>query len=192
MAYPSVRTHAQSLINIIIMTTTKFLATLHDHVSGKVAHNKPPGPAPVLSTPEEDMLAEWLMDMSAIGYGQSTEQLRQAVKKILDKDGRSNPFTNNLPGYDWLKAFLRRHPKISVRQSGTLPTNRAAGCSTEIVHKWFQDFQKFLKDHDLLDKADRIWNADESGFPLQYNSGRVMAPRGAKTVYTITPQTSSR
>ena len=38
----------------------------------------------------------------------------------------------------------------------------------------------------MLNKADRIWNADESGFPLQHKNGKVLAPRGSRTVYSVT------
>lgn len=161
------------------------LATLHDHTHGKVKHGKPPGPPPVLTPPEEQMLSDWVFDMAKIGYGRSTEELKIVVKKILDKDGRKNPFTDNKPGYAWVQAFLKRHPQISIRQAQSLPTSRAKGCSPETLAKWFEDFEFFLKEHNLTNKAERLWNADESGFPLQYHCGKVMAPRGAKCVYSM-------
>jgi hypothetical protein len=40
--------------------------------------------------------------------------------------------------------------------------------------------------NNLLNKADRIWNADESGFPFLHKSGKVMAPKGARTVCVVT------
>lgn len=131
------------------------------------------------------MLEDWLVEMANIGYGRSKQELQLAVKKIMEKDKRKNPFTNNMPGRKWVRSFLKRHPKLSVRQSGPLPVSRALGCSKDILDKWFCDFEVFLNQHDLLNKADRIWNADESGFPLQQRGGKVMTSRGAKTVYSI-------
>ena len=81
---------------------------------------------------------------------------------------------------------MKRHPKLSLQQPGSLPVTRAKGCSKEVIDKWFIEFEGFLKENSLLNKADRIWNADESGFPLQHKSGKVMAPRGAKSVYAVT------
>ena len=78
---------------------------------------------------------------------------------------------------------MKRHPKLSSRQPGSLPVSRAKGCSNEVLDKWFNDFEEFLKSNDLLNKADRIWNAR---FPLQHKSGKVLAPRGSKTVYAVT------
>lgn len=37
--------------------------------------------------------------------------------------------------------------------------------------------------HNLIGKPAQIWNCDESGFSLCPKSGKVLAPRGAKTVY---------
>ncbi len=35
--------------------------------------------------------------MSEIGYGQCKQQACTMVKRLLDKNGRSSPFPNNLP-----------------------------------------------------------------------------------------------
>ena len=100
------------------------------------------------------MLADWLRDMSKIGYGRSTDELKVAVKQILDKDGRPNPFRDNSPGYAWFKGFMRRHPEISVRQAESLPVNRAKGCSPKVLDRWFEEFTEFIKEHNLLNKGD--------------------------------------
>ena len=67
-------------------------STLHDHVTGKVKR----GPPPVLRHCEEEQLANWIMEMSRIWYGQCRRQVCLMVKKILDHDGRANPFPDNL------------------------------------------------------------------------------------------------
>ena len=139
----------------------------------------------MLTPAEECMLADWLFDIAKIGYGRLTQELRIVVKTILDEDGWKNPFKDNMPGYEWLQSFLKRHPEISIRQSESLSTCRAKGCSPEVLDQWFNDFEIFLKEHNLTNKAECIWNADESGFPLQHRTGRVMAPRGAKCVYSL-------
>ena len=66
--------------------------------------------------------------MAEIGYGQTRQQITEMVKKILDRTGRSNPFTNNKPGKDWWYAFLRRHPEVSLRTPQALQACRAASC----------------------------------------------------------------
>ena len=102
-----------------------------------VEPGKRPGPPTVLTATEETMLCEWLLEMSRIGYGRTTEELKLVVKRILDKDGRPNPFCDNTPGYDWFTAFMKR---LSIRQSESLPVSRAKGCSKEELDRWFSDF----------------------------------------------------
>ena len=62
---------------------------------------------------------------AATPTGVPSEVKSTVVKKILDKDGRPNPFRDNTPGYDWFTAFMKRHPELSIRKSESLPVSRA-------------------------------------------------------------------
>ena len=64
----------------------------------KVPQGKPPGPKTILTTEEEIVLEDWLLQMCRIGYGRSIEELRLAVQKIMTLDGRPNPFSLATPG----------------------------------------------------------------------------------------------
>ena len=71
-------------------------------LQGKLAHRVPDvarsGPAPVLTPAEEATLVVYLKLLASIGYPINRIQFCQEVKKVLDKDGRSTPFKDNLPG----------------------------------------------------------------------------------------------
>ncbi len=56
------------------------------------------GPDPVFSKAEEDAFVEYCCLMARIGYGLTKKQLLQDVSDIVKKDGRPNPFTNDMPG----------------------------------------------------------------------------------------------
>ena len=73
------------------------------------------GPPTILTSAEENMLVHWAIEMAAIGYGRTREQLCLTVKEMLDKDGRANPFRQNMHGEDWWYALLKRHPEISQK-----------------------------------------------------------------------------
>ena len=160
-------------------------STLYDHKTGKVSTSKR-GPATVLTSAEEDMLVQWSLHMADIGYGRTREQLCLTVKKILDKDGRPNPFRDNYPGKDWWYTFLRRHPELSVRLPESIQMARASSCTAERLDEWYREFGEFVKFHNLQGKLQRIWNADESGFPLCPKTSRVIAMRNQKRVYSVT------
>ena len=81
-------------------------------------------------------LVDWAVEMGRIGYGRTREQMSMMVKKILDKDGRQNPFVDNRPGKDWWYAFLRRHPELAIRTLEHLQLARAAACSEDVLSRW--------------------------------------------------------
>lgn len=121
-----------------------------------------------------------------IGYGQTRQELLSAVKKILDQDGRQTPFKNNLPGKDWFYAFMKRHPEIAPRTPQKLGKERAVISWQKIVW-WFEDLAKYLNDNYaegiyILKDPSRVYNADE--FTQDPKSGKILAPRGSKYVYS--------
>ena len=161
-------------------------STLHDYVSQKAQVGDRPGPDPYLTKDEEEELVQWAFKMSEIGYGQTSVHICEMVKRILDLKPRANPFRDNRPGKDWWYAFLKRHPKVSVRVPQALQSCRASACTTDALDRWFVGYEQFLLTHDLVDSPERIWNCDESGFPLCPKSGKVIAPQGVRQVYQVT------
>ncbi|XP_050400998.1 uncharacterized protein LOC126817869 [Patella vulgata] len=131
-------------------------STLHDKLKEKTPLI--PIPRTILSPDEENILAEWVINMSKIGYGRTKCELLAKVKSILDKDTRITPFKNNMPGKDWYYGFIRRHPNISVQ----------------------------IKDSTIYADPSRWYNADESGFPLCSKTCKVLAERGQKNIYNFT------
>ena len=147
------------------------------------------GPKPVLSSEEETRLADWAIQMAKIGYGRTKQELLDTVQKILNADGRPNPFTNNRPGKDWYQAFMKRHPELSQRQQQQLGKERAVISSVR-VEEWFNDFKSYMdsevEDQTIWSDSRRWYNADESGFPLCPKGGRVLAMKGSPNVYQLT------
>ena len=164
--------------------------TLLDKLYGRVPeeHTKP-GSKTILTSAEEDVLVNYLKLMADVGYPVSRLELKTEVKKLLDRDGRNTPFNNNMPGNDWYDGFCRRHQEIKERKPQALGRERAI-ISFEMIEQWFDTLQSYLKkeikDHEMLvQDPRRIFNADESGFPLCATTSRVLAPTGAKHVYQV-------
>ncbi|CAG2228145.1 unnamed protein product [Mytilus edulis] len=162
--------------------------TIIDKLNGRSSLQARSGPSPVLFDSEEEMLVHWVIDMAKIGYGQTRQQLLYTVKTILDHDGKKTPFKDNLPGKDWLYAFMKRHPEISTRTPQKLGKERAV-ISWQKIKWWFEDFAKYLTENyeegiNILKDASRIYNADESGFPQDPKSGKILAAKGSKNVYS--------
>jgi len=78
------------------------------------------------------------------------------VKRLLDEDGRPNPFVDNYPGHDWWYGFLRHHPEISLCSPEQVQLAHASACSQERLNIWYDDYEKFLKKNNISN-LDQIW-----------------------------------
>ena len=76
--------------------------------------------------------------------------------KILDTDGRPNPFEENLPGRKWWDLFKKRHPNISLHQPMQLQLCRAQSCTSRVLAEWFRGFDQFLQMYSLLNYTPRL------------------------------------
>ena len=110
--------------------------TLIDKVSGKAPSGIPPGRSTVLTSAEEEVLVNYCTLMSSIGYPLKRSELLVEVKWVMDHDGRKTPFKNNLPGPDWYKGFIKRHPILAERTPMVLG-HQLACITKEMVDGWF-------------------------------------------------------
>lgn len=184
-------------------------STLCDKVNGRVPL-KPslPGPSAYLTNHQETRLTNWLITMSKIGYAVVRKEIPDVVKGVLDeaeKDGYVIPegrkFVDNRPSKCWIYSFFKRHPKLSARIPENLGYQRAI-ITEELLRDWFTSFERFLKDEHEIDateflqesNASRVFNIDESGFPLQGTNGKmkVVAETGCKNIHRLAPDTKEQ
>jgi len=160
--------------------------TLMDFKKGKYAVDGKPGPNPVLSKEEENLLCEWILELARRGIPINRSSLLDSVQTILnDEPDRNTPFTNNRPGTAWFQAFINRHPGIAQRHAESISRSRGA-VTEQSIRGWFSDLSKLLKERNIeyvLSNPKRQFNADETGFQLDPHAGRVLAPKG-EVVYT--------
>jgi hypothetical protein len=60
--------------------------------------------------------------------------------------------------------------------------------SEEDIRKWFDEVQEYTRENNLeevMDDPSRIFTGDETGFQICPSTGRVLAEKGAKNVYSI-------
>ncbi|KAG5896444.1 hypothetical protein JTB14_022523 [Gonioctena quinquepunctata] len=114
--------------------------------------------------------------------------LIDTVTKIARDSGKLHLFKNQQPGQKWYLNFLKRHPEISLREAESINKARAL-ITEESIRKWFNNLQSYLYDENLMEVMEdprRVSNGDESGFSLCPKTGKVLAPKGWKNLYTIT------
>ncbi|XP_050355616.1 uncharacterized protein LOC126776829 [Nymphalis io] len=135
------KTH-QSLAEI----ATKYQITksvLHRH---KTFIMKKQGGQTALKPEEENYLIKYINLCSEWGYPLETIDIRFLIKGYLDGLGRNiNKFNDNMPGPDYINAFLKRHTdKITIRLSQNLKRLRAT-VSSEIIEDYIEELDRSLR-----------------------------------------------
>lgn len=164
-------------------------STLSMKLQGKTIEGRRMGPFPVLSFEEEKLLEDWIVGKAKIGFAMHKEDVKDAVYNVMKQTGRKNPFINNRPGEKWVTLFLKRHPRITQRNTEIISKGKA--CLTEdSIRQWFQELQNYLEEENCPDLplcGDRIYNADETGVECCPKTGKVMGPKNYRDFYTIAP-----
>ena len=153
--------------------------TLRDRNNGKY-ELAGKGKIPYLTVAEEDKLADWLVERSKRGFGLSVSEFLDYVQKFIEKDNRETPFQRNRPGRKWYRGFIKRNPKIRLRNARPLDKKRAK-ISAADLDIWFTEYAQFLREHGLVNRPAQIWNCDETGFDLQGKAGKVLGPAAPKS-----------
>lgn len=159
--------------------------TLLNKLNGKSPLNCSMGPKTILTTNEENILAEWIIAMNNQHMPVTKTQLLDSVQRIIKDKKQETPFKNNRPGEKWYELFLKRHPQISVRTPQNLTSTRDS-VTEENIRNWFAEVYNYMVEKDLtsiLQDPSRIFNTDESAFYLSPTSERVLAQKGEKHVY---------
>lgn len=164
-------------------------STLSKKLTGKTTEERRMGPPPVLTAIEERNLEEWIIGKAKIGFPMHKDDVKDAVCKVMKETGRKNPFIDDRPGDKWVSLFMKRHPKITQRNTEIISKGKA--CLTEdSIREWFKDLEQYLKDEnclDILSDGDRIFNADDTGVECCPKTGKVMGPKNYKDFYNIAP-----
>ncbi|XP_053408066.1 LOW QUALITY PROTEIN: uncharacterized protein LOC128559734 [Mercenaria mercenaria] len=144
--------------------------------SGAVDIESKNGRKPVFTNAEEEKMAHYLSEMAARGMGLRTTEFLNFVGNIIIKEKRPNPFTDNTPGYKWYRGFMERNKHTVEKRTETPLESSRAKVTPYVIDEWFHKYRMFISDNELLDKPERIYNADETGFTMGSKSGKVIGP----------------
>ena len=99
-------------------------STLHDHLQGN-SLRRYGGPPTVLTTEEEKEVIRSCLVMQELGFPLTKDFVALALRDYLKERGRSDQFTDGVPGRSWWTGFHRRHPELVERKPEHLPKCRA-------------------------------------------------------------------
>jgi hypothetical protein len=158
--------------------------TILDRISGR--SSPAVGHPTELSQEEESVIVERLVLMGRWGFPLSRHDLSHLIKAYLDAEGRTSRFVDNLPGPDFMKCFMKRHPQLTVRTANMIKRARAA-LSHKDVNDFFARFEKVMADVE----PHNVWNYDETCH--QDNPGALKAffEKGIKYAEQVRDHTKS-
>ena len=146
------------------------------------------GRAPSLPKEKEEEIVNFILFAASSGYPLIQDQILDEVHKMVEKLD-PKPFNGERPSRGWLMRFEDRWShRISCRTPARLSVGHAM-LTKEQIRNWFYNgrvhFTAIPGALAALNDANRVFNADESGFPLDQSNGvmkKVFAQRGSKHV----------
>ena len=87
--------------------------------------------------------------------------------------------------HGWWDRFRAFHPHLTLRTGEALTYHQAVSTSRIIIDKYFDLLQEGFEVNQLANKPHLIFNAYETGLPLQHHTGKRVDVRGQKHVHVI-------
>ncbi|XP_072401579.1 uncharacterized protein [Diabrotica undecimpunctata] len=137
----------------------------------------------VFSKEQEEELAQHIVNMEERLFGLTLMDLRHLAFELAEVNGIDHTFNRSKKavGKDWLYAFLKRNPRLSLRSPEQTSLARAKGFNRDAVNKFFDLLEDILKKYNISPKD--IYNVDETGITTVPNkASKIVAQRGKKQV----------
>lgn len=141
----------------------------------------------VFSDEQETALMRYLLKTADMYYGLSTRDVRNLAFAFATKMETPMPkswLSNRMAGIDWLLAFMKRHPILSLRKPQPTSLGRATSFNRHNVQMFYDNLAKIMDELKVLPQ--NIWNFDESGITTVHKAGRIVARCGVKQVGDMT------
>jgi len=162
--------------------------TLRARVNGdasKKAYEKPC----VLGAANEQALVDRIIYLQRLGFGLTITDVRRLAFDFVQKTNIHGSLFNadkKIAGWDWYRAFMQRHPEITVRMAQNISHARAQCMNRPMVHTFFQMYEQEADELLLRASPHSIYNADETGLQLHLRPGKVLAAKGDRSVLQVT------
>jgi len=144
------------------------------------------GRKPVFTTAQEAALADTLIKLAKVFYGQTPLQVRCAAFEFAKRHNIPNNFNKEkrCAGVDWFYGFQARNPSIRVRKPEATSLNRVIAFNPEAVKMFFDNLRIVMDKYNF--SPSQIWNMDETGITTVQQPQTVIAAKGQKRLGAMT------
>ena len=97
------------------------------------------------------------------------------MSQVRGCSGKSSGCTDNYPGDEWARGFIKRRPDISNRMSNLIKRSRAA-VSRDQLKEFLENYEKVAEDV----PASNIFKYDETNLTNNPGAKKALFRRGAK------------
>ena len=158
-------------------------STIHDQVKRGYLMKK--GHGTILPAELEVRIADWIGHMAKIGYGQTRNDIVEKVQVLINKLNITTPWPEGQPTDKWYRGYMEHHPNLHYRMVSALCKERAS-VSFDNIYEWFLDLHNFVVGiglPNLFEDPTRVYNCDETSFPLALKPKKVIVKHGGNHHY---------
>jgi DDE superfamily endonuclease/helix-turn-helix, Psq domain len=163
-------------------------ATLQRMLKTSSTSLKPLGRRPVFDKHLEDELSRYILEMESKFFGMTRKDVKILAYQLAEKNNiLPNPFSskNQEAGRYWLKGFMARNQRLSIRTPTGTSFSRALGFNKEQVEKFFNLLDQLYEKYEF--PPGRIFNVDETGLSIvQSKQPKVVGMKGKRQIGLLT------
>lgn len=143
------------------------------------------GKPTILTKEEEKDVAHVAISLAENGFPMDRKDLKLFVQSYLNAKGvKIKAWKENIPGTEWIRLFLKRHETdITSRKPELLTKQRVEALTVETVEKFFEMYEKVVRENNLSNSPERIYNLDETALNTDPRSSKVLVRRTSRTAH---------
>ncbi|XP_054261371.1 uncharacterized protein LOC128985651 [Macrosteles quadrilineatus] len=141
----------------------------------------------VFTEKQETELVEYLETAARLHYGLTKRETRVLAFEYASINKIKCPEqwgVEKIAGKEWMRAFLKRWTKLSLRKPEATSLARATSFNAANVKTFFDNYKTVLSRYKF--KEHQIFNLDETGNSTVHNPPKIIAPKGVKQIGSMT------
>lgn len=143
-----------------------------------------PGRKVDLSEEVEKQLADHIRKMNKWGFGLTRKEVLNLVAVYVKENNIKTRFKKGIPAKDWFVGFSRRQ-NLSCKKPIKRQSVRTEQTTPEIIFGFFDLYENIVKELNLLNKPQHIFNLDETSLCSDASTTKVVSEKN-KAVFRHT------